>query len=102
MAAIIGRIYCYALGLEYPRLPLMKELSAKLTEGGFGTAQITQYALRTVYKSTLLSVRQTGICLFVCFSINCHSEYFDFESINIWFYTIYFWCKLVYFCNFIH
>lgn len=42
------------------------------------------------------------ICLFVCFSINCHSEYFNFEPINIWFYTIYFWCKSVYFCNLIH
>lgn len=38
-----------------------------------------------------LVLHQTGICLFVCFSINCHSEYFDFEPVNIWFYTIYFW-----------
>ena len=36
--------FSYVLGLEYPRLPLMRELSAKLTEGETLDSQINIFA----------------------------------------------------------
>ena len=38
---------CYMLELEYPRLPLMRELSAKLTEGETLNGQINIFAYAT-------------------------------------------------------
>ena len=44
MVAIIGRIFMLCVGLESPRLPLMRELSAKLTEGETLGSQINIFA----------------------------------------------------------